>query len=123
MRFLLDANMPRRAAPALRGLGHDCLDVRDLQMRHAGDAEIAKYAKDHSLTLLTRDRDFGVQRNYPPQQYHGIVVMDLPDQATANLVVTLLISFVKNQPVLDLLPGRLAIVKPGGIRLRPAPTE
>jgi len=121
MRFLLDANMPRRAALALRDLGHECHDVRDLQMRHAADAQIAAYAKEHFLALLTRDGDFADVRNYPPQQYHGIVVLDLPDQASAKLIVELLVSFAKNQRVLDLVLGRLAILKPGGIRLRPAP--
>jgi predicted nuclease of predicted toxin-antitoxin system len=120
MRFILDANVPRRAAIAIRDLGHECLDVRDLLARGAVDAQVAAYAKTHSLSLVSRDFDFADVRNYPPEQYAGIVVLDLPEDVHADFIVVLLVAFVKNQPILDRLPGRLAVVAPGRIRLRPA---
>jgi predicted nuclease of predicted toxin-antitoxin system len=58
MRFLLDANLPRRAAEAFRGLGHHCTDVRDIRMGDAADSLIAAHARENSLTLITRDFDF-----------------------------------------------------------------
>jgi len=118
MRFLLDANLPRRAAEAVRALGHDCTDVRDIQMGGTTDLLIAAHAREHLLTLVTRDFDFSDIRNYPPGQYAGIVVLDLPDSSTAEFIVAVLISFVKNQSVMDSLPGHLAIVRPDRIRLR-----
>jgi predicted nuclease of predicted toxin-antitoxin system len=120
MRFLIDANLPRRAAVALRELGHECLDARDLGLAAVPDSHIADYVRTHGLILVTRDGDFADVRNYPPEQYSGIVIMLLPDCATANALTDALRSFVKNQAVMDRLPGRLAIVEPGRIRLRPA---
>jgi predicted nuclease of predicted toxin-antitoxin system len=118
MRFLFDANLPRRAAEAFRALGHDCTDVRDIQMGDAADSLVAAHAREHSLTLITRDFDFSDIRNYPPQLYAGIVVLDLPDNSTADFIVAVLISFAKNQAVMNSLPGQLAIVQPDRIRLR-----
>jgi len=120
MRFLIDANMPRRAALALRELGHECLDARDIGLAAAPDSQIANYVKTNHLILVTRDGDFANIRNYPPEQYFGIVVVHLPDYATADMIADALRSFAKNQPLMDRLPGHLAIVEPGRIRLRPA---
>jgi hypothetical protein len=95
MRFLIDADLPRPVAPLVRSLGHEATDVRDVGLGEAPDAEIAAYARAHELCLLTGDFDFADIRDYPPEHYYGIVV-------------------------LSRLPGRLAIVEPGRIRLRPA---
>jgi predicted nuclease of predicted toxin-antitoxin system len=121
VRFLLDANMPRRAADAIRAHGHECIDVRDIGLGGAPDSLIAAHARDHGLALLTRDGDFGDVRNYPAQEYPGIVVLDLPDDATAATVVALIESLMKQDDVLKVLPGRLAIVQMGRVRLRPTP--
>ena len=122
MRFLLDASLPRRAAIAIRNLGHECSDVRDVLPRGAADSQVAAYAKDSSLSLITRDFDFADTRNYPPEQYPGIVVLDLPDDSTADFIVTVVNAFVKDQSILDQVPGRLAIVAPSRIRFRPSST-
>jgi hypothetical protein len=36
MRFLVDASLPRSAAPMLRRLGHEAVDVRDIGMGMRG---------------------------------------------------------------------------------------
>ncbi|HTV48302.1 MAG TPA: DUF5615 family PIN-like protein [Phycisphaerae bacterium] len=120
MRFLIDANMPRSAGATLREIGHECLDARDIGLAGVPDSQIADYVRIHRLVLVTRDGDFADIRNYPPEQYFGIVIMLLPDYATAGVIADALRSFVKNQSVMDRLPGRLAVVEPGRIRLRPA---
>ena len=120
MRFLIDANMPRIAAHALRELGHECLDTRDIGLSKAADYVIANYVRSNSLVLITRDGDFADIRNYPPDQYAGIVIMLLPDYATANVVTDAVRSFARNLLVLEKLGGHLVIVEPGRIRIRPA---
>jgi predicted nuclease of predicted toxin-antitoxin system len=120
VRFLVDANLPRSAAPMLRQLGHDVVDVRDIGMRSATDDVIAAHARTNRLTLITRDFDFADIRNYPPADYAGIVVLKLPDDATAPQVVKLLETFARRQDWLAKLPGRLAIVESKRVRFRPA---
>src|SRR5438552_14546772 len=111
MRFLVDASLPRAAARRLRELGHETTDVRDIGLRAATDALIASHARSNQLALVSRDFDFADIRNYPPAEYAGILVLELPDDAPAEQVVNLLEKFVGRQDWLSHLPGRLAIVE------------
>jgi hypothetical protein len=113
MRFLVDASLPRSAARLAISLGDDAVDVRDLGLVAAPDPDIAAYAQSQQLCLLTRDYDFADVRNYPPDQYAGLVVFELPPTATVPVL--------RQRDILALLPGRLAIVEPGRVRLRPVP--
>jgi predicted nuclease of predicted toxin-antitoxin system len=121
MQFLVDASMPRSIAPLLRSQGHGATDVRDIGLGGAADQDIAAYAQAKQLAVLSRDFDFADIRNYPPDQYAGIVVIELPSSATAPTILNLVDSFLQQTQTLNDLPGRLAIVEPGRTRLRPAP--
>ena len=79
MRFLVDANVPLSVAPRIRALGHEATDVREIAMGNADDGVIARHARENAFCLITRDKDFGDIRNYPPGDYGGIIVLNLPD--------------------------------------------
>jgi predicted nuclease of predicted toxin-antitoxin system len=118
--FLIDADLPRSVAAVLRRAGHHATDVRDIGLRGAKDEEIAAHARENDLCILTGDFDFADVRRYPPEEYPGIVVLGLPSMATASFIGRLLEGFLRDEEVLSRLPGRLAIVEAGRIRLRPA---
>lgn len=120
MRFLIDADLPRSSKPLLEKYGHEAIDVRDIGLRHAKDPVIARYAVDHQACLITGDFGFADVRNYAPASYHGIVVLELPRDASAKFILGLMESFVQQTAILAVLPGQLAIVEAGRIRLRPA---
>lgn len=120
MKFLLDANLPRSTAALLRNLGHEAKDVRDILPTGADDSLVAAFAKTHGLALVTRDFDFADIRNYPPSDYSGLVVLEVPDDAIAQQINKLLASFVTKPEFLASLPGRLAIVESWRVRFRPA---
>jgi hypothetical protein len=69
--------------------------------------------------LLTRDLDFANIRQYPPEDYPGLVVLRLPDDATARAIVGVLERFVREPTFLAALSGRLAIVEADRVRFRP----
>ena len=119
MRFLIDANMPRSAAELIKRYDHEAVDVRDIGMGGAADADIALYAQQNGLAVVTRDFDFADIRNYPPLQYSGLLVLALPEDVGATFVVQVLESFLANNELIKALPGRLAIVEPARVRLRP----
>ena len=121
MHFLVDASMPRGTGPLIRSLGHDATDVRDIGLGGAPDASVAGHAKTNGLCLVSRDFDFADIRNYPPDQYAGLVVIDLPITALVPAILGQVRALLGRQDVLTALPGRLAIVEPGRIRLRPSP--
>jgi predicted nuclease of predicted toxin-antitoxin system len=61
--------------------------VRDINLRGAKDYQIASYARTNGLCILTGDFDFSDVRNYLPSQYAGLVVLKLPKNATASLII------------------------------------
>jgi hypothetical protein len=119
MRFLIDADLPRPTADLVRSFGHEATDVRAIGLGGAPDDRIAAHAKNHGLCLLTGDFDFADIRDYPPEEYAGLVVFVFPDDANRDIILNLIQAFFKEQAVLEKLPGRLAIAEPGRVRLRP----
>lgn len=120
MRLLIDADLPRPTAEVARSLGHEAVDVRDIGMGAAPDHEIAAYARAHGLCLITGDFDSSNIRVYPPEDYRGLVVLRLPGKANRDVILRLVESFLRQSDVLAQLPGRLAIVERGRVRMRPA---
>ena len=87
MRFLIDADLPRSTKPLLEKYGHETIDVRDIGLGHAKDPVIARYALDYQACLITGDFGFADVRNYPPEIYRGIVVIELPRNASAAFIL------------------------------------
>jgi len=120
MKFLIDAKMPRSTSALLARFGHEAYDVRDVLPGGAEDRAVADLAQRNQLALITRDFDFANIRNYPPGNFFGIIVLELPDEAVVPTILRVLESFVSSSTLLSKLPGRLAIVDSARVRLRPA---
>jgi predicted nuclease of predicted toxin-antitoxin system len=118
MRFLVDADLPRSVTALIEKYGHEALDVRDIGLRTAKDSLIGGYSKTHGLCLVTGDFDFADVRNYPPEEYPGLVVLNLPRTATASFILRLVAGFLENRELVDGMAGKLAIVEPARIRVR-----
>ena len=59
MRFLLDEDLPPRAAEVARGLGLDVLSVHELDRRGTADRDQLRFASEEGRIFLTRNhRDF-----------------------------------------------------------------
>jgi predicted nuclease of predicted toxin-antitoxin system len=98
--------------------GHVAVKVREIGMGQADDADIAAYARQERLCLLTEDWGFGDIRTYPPEQYHGIVVFETTDNSMSEKLAALR-NLLEREDVVEALPGRLVIVTPKKIRIRP----
>lgn len=118
MRFLIDEDLPHSVKDLLERYGHEAVDVRIIGFRGSKDHQIAALAKSKDLCLVTGDADFSDVRNYPPGRYAGIVVLRLPRTATASFIVNLLESFLRQEELIAQMPGKLAVVEPGRIRIR-----
>ena len=119
MRFLVDADLPRTLVPLFASFGHEAIDVRNIGMLASPDDVIAQYAVEHRLCLITGDWGFADNRMYPPRHHFGIIIIGLPDGARGSQIIEL-VELILNQPkLLAIVPGRLAIVEKGRIRLRP----
>jgi hypothetical protein len=69
--------------------------------------------------VIAHDFDFSDIRNYPPAEFAGIIVLELPDDAVAATVVKVVESFLSQPQLLSQLAGRLAIVESWRARFRP----
>jgi hypothetical protein len=85
--FLIDASLPRPTAALVASYGHGATDVRDIGMGAAPDQQIATYAQANQLSILTKDQDFGNLLDYPPNQYHGIAVVQPPARAGRAVIL------------------------------------
>ena len=120
MHFLIDADLPRSVGELIRSHGHEATDVRDIGLRSALDITIAQHAQREGWCLLTGDFDFSDIRSYPPADYAGIVVLVIPPMVTSLYITQLLAMFLQQRDVVEQLPGKLAIVEAGRVRLRGA---
>ncbi|MBI2831254.1 MAG: DUF5615 family PIN-like protein [Chloroflexi bacterium] len=118
MRFLVDEDLPRSTNILLREHGHEAIDVRDIGLRGVSDSDVAAYAQQHGLCLLSGDIGFSNIRNYPPAEYNGLVVLRLPAKATSSTILTLLKGFLSQTEITCQIKGKLAIVEPGRVRIR-----
>ena len=59
-------------------------------------AHLAALSLRHVAELNTRDFDFSDVRNYPPAEFAGIIVLELPDDAVAATVVKVMESLSSN---------------------------
>jgi predicted nuclease of predicted toxin-antitoxin system len=119
VRFLIDADLPRSATARVEQYGHQAVNVRDIGLGRARDPDIAAYARQQRMTLLAGDFDYADVRIYPPEEYAGIVILELGRQNASAFVLRLLDELLQQADVVAKLEGRLAIVRPGRIRLRP----
>jgi predicted nuclease of predicted toxin-antitoxin system len=118
VKFKVDENLPIEVAGLLRAAGHDADTVHDERMAGAPDSLLGAILRRENRALVTLDLGFADLRGYPPEQYHGLVVLRLVRQdkeqvlqATQRLVTTL-----TTEP----LAGRLWIIEDARIRIRGA---
>ena len=117
--FLVDASLPRSTSIVIKKLGFEASDVRDIGLGDAPDAAIAEHALRNCMVLLTRDFDFADVRNYPPADYQGIVLVDLPSEISVRSVIGVVEGFLMHADLINSLPGNLVILEFGRIRVRP----
>ena len=71
MTLLVDNQLPLALARYLAANGWECIHVQDVGLEAAEDRTIWQYAKERSLTIITKDEDFQAlanrQRSIPPQ--------------------------------------------------------
>ena len=59
MKFLVDAQLPKRLAELINDLGYDAIHTLDLpDKNNTQDSEIAKFANDQDRVVISKDSDF-----------------------------------------------------------------
>jgi predicted nuclease of predicted toxin-antitoxin system len=116
VKFKYDENLPADLGDLFRAGGHDAHSVLDEQMRGAADPIIAKVCQDEQRILITLDLDFSNIKTYPPQDYHGIIVLRLvrQDRDTVLAIMPRILALLQSETIAQ----RLWIVDDNRTRIR-----
>ncbi len=116
IRFLIDEDMPRSTASALRGVGVECYDVREVGLKGTSDQDVFKWAQREGCVILTEDLGFSNTLKFPLGSHKGIVVARLPSEMSTKTMNDILINAITE--ILEDLPNNLTIIEPDRIRIR-----
>ena len=116
MRFLVDENLPFSLIQFLRESGHDVFDVAASPLRGCPDERLWRLAAREGRVLVTKDLDFPFPQIRPYPQ--GLILIRVPDRFTGGQITRLFSKVLKATKVGD-LEGRITVIAPGRVRVRP----
>ena len=102
-------------ARTARASGPQSLHGRRTGLRGAEDSFIAETCRREQLCLITADVDFAQVFEFPPDRYHGLIVLRHPRPTLAGmraLIQQVAVAVQHENPT-----SRLWIVEPGRIRI------
>ncbi|MGX1775549.1 DUF5615 family PIN-like protein [Nocardia brasiliensis] len=113
MKFLVDAQLPRRLASFLSAAGHDVVHTSELARGdRTADTDIARAADHQGRVVITKDRDFWIGHLLDRCPKHLLIV------ATGNITNAALIElFTNHLDQIVCLLGESAVVELGHDRL------
>ena len=116
MRLKLDENQPRALLAILREAGHEADTAADEGLAGKPDTEVAAHCKRERRALLTFDLDFADLRQYPPDQYAGLLVLRLRSQAVQHVlsVIRRILPLLASEPI----DGHLWLIDEEQVRIR-----
>lgn len=116
MKFKIDENLPAEVAELLRSAGHDAVSVLDQNLGGAADPGVAEICRAEGRIVVTLDIGFADMRQYPPQDYAGLIVLRMKRQDKPSI----LRAFGRAMRVFSLEPvtGALWIVEEERVRIR-----
>lgn len=120
--FLIDEDMPRSLAPALRAAGYAAEDGRDVGLGGKDDSIVFAYAQAHQQTLITEDMGFSNIFQFRLGTHAGIIVCRFPNllpTAQVNQEILAGLTVLLGQS----LSGILVIIEVGRVRVRRLPTS
>ena len=88
-RVYADANIPNGVVTFMRErLGWDVFFVMEHEeLRRARDIEHYRLARQLARTLVTLDRDYEDDREFPPLEGAGVIVLSAPDERSLRRVL------------------------------------
>ena len=113
MKFLLDVNTGGSLAPWLKEMGHDAIQVRDVDPRMK-DKDILDWANRERYTIITADKDFEEMIWREAKRHCGLLrIENLPRSERKALLL-----YVLNCHAQDLQSGAIVIALKKKIRIR-----
>jgi|GEM_PF-851604 len=116
--FFADHCVPNSIISKLQNAGFTALKLRDFLPSDSPDTEVIKKTQELKAVLLTLDGDFSNIINYPPQNYGGIISLQIKNHPeTIHLITDKLINYLNINPEADQYRQKLLIVESYRIRI------
>lgn len=119
MRFLVDECTGPGVAAWFKSQGHEALSVFD-EARGASDASLLRRAIEEGWIVVTNDKGFGEYVHRDGTGHHGVILLRLSDERTANKIAVLTLLMDRHS---DQLPGRFVVVSETRVRFSDPPDE
>jgi predicted nuclease of predicted toxin-antitoxin system len=86
MKFKIDENLPIEFAELLASAGHDASTVAAQGLQGKDDRSLVDKCLEEGRILVTLDLDFADIWTYPPQDFHGFIVLRVGRQDRDHLI-------------------------------------
>lgn len=117
MRFIVDESAGAAVVEYLQSSGHDVLAIAEI-MRQADDPDILTLALNETRILITNDKDFGELVYRTGQTHHGVLLLRLHNESSANRV-RVVKSVLENYT--DRLAEQFVVATESNVRIRSTP--
>ena len=119
LRFLADHCISNSIVRTLRGANHDVVRLRDVLPVESSDAVVIAKAQEIDAILLSLNGDFADIVSYPPENYKGIVALQVRNHSEIlpNLMARLT-AYLNVQPAMQHYLRKLLVVEVDRIRIR-----
>ena len=119
LRFFADQCISEQILVALSDAGHEVLRLRSHIHPASPDQEVINKAQDLEATLLSLNGDFANIVTYPPENYAGIVSLQIKNHPEVTLqVVSRLIDYSRTFSEPGNYKGKLFVIDTNRIRIR-----
>lgn len=119
MRFFVDHCVPHSIGETLTSEGHEVIRLSTRLPSDADDATVIEEAQEMGAILLSLNGDFADLIRYPPEQYGGIVALQVRNRPEAiPAIVDKLLEYLEQYPSRKHYSGKLFLVEAHRIRVR-----
>jgi len=119
LRFFIDQCVPRSVSQSLRDAGHEVELLRSHLPINAKDPDVIECAQRLDAVLLTLNGDFSDIINYPPDQFGGIVALQVRNHPEAlPAIVMRLLTYLGEHNEREHWIGKLFLVEAHRVRIK-----
>jgi len=119
MQFFADHCVPRSIGDTLESEGHEVIRLSARLRVNAEDAAVIEEAQKIGAVLLSLNGDFADLLRYPPEEYGGIVALQVRNRPEAiPSIMERLLGYLEQHPDRSHYVGTLFLVEAHRIRVR-----
>jgi predicted nuclease of predicted toxin-antitoxin system len=119
MRFFADHCVSNYVIEVLQRSGHEVFRLRDYIPPDSPDSEVIAKAHELDCILVSLNGDFADILNYPPENYKGIIALQVRDHPeVVPQIMVRLMDYMLTYAEMEHYRGKLLLVEAHRIRVR-----